>query len=227
MAAHGVSRQGKRLKEPVGPKIPERLTLAQVPGDEPTDDGLYLSLEYGPEIITGFDAEDVEFERCRFQGTCLSTGTMRRVSITDVAFEGCDLANLRMPDSRVFNTTVANCRMTGMHLTSCGFRDVLFDSCRADLTSFRFSRLTNVVFRDCNLSESNFQSADLRGVRFEGCKLTAAQFSNADMKGARLVDCNLDGVGGIQSLAGAIVPSADAHTLVYALSSALGIVIED
>jgi uncharacterized protein YjbI with pentapeptide repeats len=112
-------------------------------------------------------------------------------------------------------------------MTDCGFRDVLFSGCRADLSSFRFGRFKNVVFRDCNLTEANFQGADLTGARFERSKLVGAQFSNAKMQGTRLSDCDLWGVAGIQSFQGAVVTAADAQSLVFALASAMGITIED
>lgn len=112
-------------------------------------------------------------------------------------------------------------------MTDCGFRDVLFSDCRADLSSFRFAKFRNVVFRDCNLAEANFQNADLSGVRFERCRLTGAQFSGATMQGTRLSDCELSGVAGVQSFQGAIVATADAQALAYALASAMGITIED
>jgi uncharacterized protein YjbI with pentapeptide repeats len=215
------------MREPKGPKIPQVLTPAGRADAELADDGEYRSLEYGPLAMTGFEVEDVEFERCRFNETGFAGVTLRRAGFTDVAFKGCDLANLQLVNSRMFNSTVTNCRMTGTHLSEGGLRDVVFQACRADLAGFRFASLRDVVFRDCNLSEASFQNAELRNVRFENCKLMATQFSNADMNSTRFSDCDLAGVAGIESFNGAIVSNADAQSLLYALTSALGITIED
>lgn len=127
----------------------------------------------------------------------------------------------------MFATTVTNSRMTGMRMSESGLRDVTFDGCRADLAGFRFSQLRDVVFRGCNLAEASFQNAELRDVRFEDCKLMATQFSGATMTRVRFSGCDLQGVAGIDSFKGAIVSGADAMGLLYALTSAMGITIED
>jgi uncharacterized protein YjbI with pentapeptide repeats len=227
MATHDVVRRSRRPREPVAPKIPAALADAKLPDNDLSDDGVYLSMRYGTLDLSAGRAEDVEFERCRFGETSLSATSLSRANFTDVEFTGCDLANLRLSDSRVFNVVVDRSRMTGTTMTDCGFRDVLFSGCRADLSSFRFGRFKNVVFRDCNLTEANFQGADLTGARFERSKLVGAQFSNAKMQGTRLSDCDLWGVAGIQSFQGAVVTAADAQSLVFALASAMGITIED
>ncbi|MBW8484388.1 pentapeptide repeat-containing protein [Actinomadura parmotrematis] len=213
------------FREPKSPAIPATLAAAGIAETELADDGVYLSLRYGAVPITG--AEDVEFERCRFEGTGLAGVTLHRAGFADVAFDGCDLANARMFTSRMFSTAVRTCRMTGLHLAEAGLRDVLFDGCRADLASFRFAHLRDVVFRDCNLSEANFQKAELTRVRFERCRLAGTQFSGAAMKDARFTGCDLSGVGGIRSFDGATVGTADARTLLDALAAEAGITIAD
>ncbi|MBO2454198.1 pentapeptide repeat-containing protein [Actinomadura barringtoniae] len=214
-------------RAPKEPKLPKSLAAATEADTELAHDGKYLSLEYGQVTVTGDGAEDIEFERCRFNQTRFSGVTAHRAGFADVVFQGCDLANGRLFSSRIFNATVSNCRMTGLHMPEGGLRDVVFDGCRIDLASFRFTHLKDVVFRDCNLAESNFQQAELQNVRFERCKLVATQFSNVSMNAVRFAGCDLNGVRGITSFDGAIVSSADAMSLLHALASALGITIED
>ncbi|TYK46704.1 pentapeptide repeat-containing protein [Actinomadura decatromicini] len=227
MAGNDVRARPKRLKEPVAPKIPSSLEEVGGSGAELAHDGVYLSTRFCDVDLSAQDVEDVEFERCRFQDTRFSGTMMRRAGFADVEFTSCDLANLRLVDSRIFNAVVQGSRLTGTSMSGCGLRDVLFVNCRADLSSFRFGRFKSVVFRDCNLTDANFQGAELGGVRFERCKLTGAQFSGANMKGARLSECDLYGVNGIQSFEGATVPAADAQALLFALAAAMGITIED
>ncbi|MFI0449217.1 pentapeptide repeat-containing protein [Actinomadura sp. 6N118] len=215
------------VRIPKGPKLPKTLTSATDADTELTHDGKYLSLEYGQVAVTGDEAEDVEFERCLFDQTRFSGVTAHRAGFGDVVFQGCDLANARLFNSRIVNATVTNCRMTGLHMPEGGMRDVVFDGCRIDLANFRFTHLRDVVFQDCNLAETNFQQAELHNVRFERCKLVATQFSNVSMSGVRFAGCDLNGVQGITSFSGAIVSSADAMSLLDALASALGITIED
>ncbi|MFI0372851.1 pentapeptide repeat-containing protein [Actinomadura sp. 1N219] len=211
----------------MAPKLPNPLAEAGASDANLADDGVYLSALYGNLDLSAHDVEDVEFERCRFQETRFAGTVMRRAGFADVEFTSCDLANLKLIDSRIFNAVIDGSRLTGTSMSECGLRDVLFTNCRADLSSFRFSRFKSVVFRDCNLTDANFQGAELGSVRFERCKLAGAQFSNANMKGTRLSECDLYGVNGIQSFQGAIVPTADAQGLLFALASAMGITIED
>ncbi|QFG23400.1 pentapeptide repeat-containing protein [Actinomadura sp. WMMB 499] len=215
------------LKEPKAPRIPASLAPADPLEHELRDDGTYIALEWGPFDLVGHDVESVDFERCRFTDTRLSAGTLRRAGFADVAFTGCDLANLRLFDSRAFSARVRTSRLTGMSWTDCGFRDVLFDECRADLSDYRFSRFKDVVFRDCNLQEANFQGADLSGVRFENCRLAGAQFSDATLTGARFTGCDLWDVAGVASLGGAILAPSDARSALPSLAAALGITIAD
>ncbi|GAA4239693.1 hypothetical protein GCM10022254_60840 [Actinomadura meridiana] len=215
------------IREPKAPKIPQQLSPATDAEHDLVHDGVYMSLTYGAGTITGSGAEGVEFERCRFDRTGFAAVTLHRASLTDVHFQGCDLANLRLFSSRLFNAAVANCRMTGFQAPEGGLRDVVVDGCRADMANFRFSQMRDVVFRDCNLSEASFQEAELRDVRFERCKLVATQFSKVSMKNVRFSGCDLQGVRGITSFDGAIVASGDAMSLLGALTSALGIRIED
>ncbi|MER6575879.1 pentapeptide repeat-containing protein [Nonomuraea sp. NPDC001023] len=152
---------------------------------------------------------------------------MCQTGFTDVELERCDLSNMTVRASGMHRVRTSGSRLIGMTWTECAFRDVLFDTCRADLTGFRFSTFKNTVFRDCIVPEANFQNADLRGVRFERCDLSMAQFFQAQMDGAHFSDCVLLGIGGVTSLKGATVKSRDAHGLVFALAGALGILIEE
>ncbi|MWK34710.1 pentapeptide repeat-containing protein [Actinomadura sp. J1-007] len=217
-----------RLKDPTPPKLPASLASAVPDGEHDlVDDGVYLSLAYGPADLVGRTAEDTEFERCSFTGTRLSAITLQRAALNDVAFNECDLANARFSNSRLFTTAFDGSRLTGAAFTDCGIQDVLFDSCRADLAGFRFSVFRRTIFRDCNLEGATFQKADLRNVRFERCRLSGAQFSGADMAGARFTGCDLRGIGGVQSLRGVIVAAGDAPGLLSSLTAEMGITIED
>lgn len=226
--ARGVrsSRRPAPLREPKPPVIPATLSAAGPADRSLSHDGKYLSLAYGPEQVTGADAENAEFERCRFTGTPL-VGALHRPEITDTELSRCDLANLRLLDSQILTATVADCRLTGARLDNGALRDVLFTGCRADLASFRFCHFRDVVFRDCNLSEATFQNGELTRVQFERCTLVGAQFSGASLAQVRFSGCDLSGIGGIGSLEGAIITRPDAIGMVDQFAKALGITIED
>ncbi|RSN42525.1 MULTISPECIES: pentapeptide repeat-containing protein [Actinomadura] len=214
-------------KEPKAPRIPASLAPADPLNDELRDDRTYIALAWGAVDLVGHDVEGVDFERCRFTDTRLAAGTLRRAGFADVALTGCDLANLRLFDSRAFSARLVRSRLTGTSWTDCGFRDVLFEECRADLSDYRFSRFKNVVFRDCDLREANFQGADLPGVRFEDCRMAGARFDGATLTGARFTGCDLWDVAGVESLDGAVLAPSDARSVLPSLAAALGITIAD
>jgi uncharacterized protein YjbI with pentapeptide repeats len=117
--------------------------------------------------------------------------------------------------------------MTGLSWLDDDLRDVTFDGCRIDLSSFRATKFDDVVFTGCRLEQADFGDADLRGARFDDCNLSGAQFSGARMTGTRFAGCDLTGVSGVTSMRGAVITSADAVALAFILAGALGITIED
>ncbi|MEV5746781.1 pentapeptide repeat-containing protein [Actinoallomurus sp. NPDC052308] len=221
------SRPPTRLREPAAPRLPSRLTRIAVPDQPVGDDQVLLSLELHGGGWAGIQAEDVEVNRCRFTDAQIPGVILPRARLEDVELTRCDLANLQIIDGRMFTTRLANSRLTGLAWIDCSMRDMVFTDCRANLARFRMSALRDVIFRDCDLTEASFQAATLNGVLFENCRLAGTQFSQAKIIDARFKDCDLSGLGGVESLRGATVSSADAQSLVWALASAFGIRIED
>ncbi|WP_326820626.1 pentapeptide repeat-containing protein [Streptosporangium sp. NBC_01639] len=227
MPSHISPARSRRLKEPLSPKLAASLVTVELVDDDLEEDGAYSSTEFRGVDLTSRNADGVEFDGCRFVDTRFSGTAMRRGGFSNVELERCDLSGMTAGMASMHRTRVSASRLTGMTWTECGFKDVTFDGCRADLTAFRFSTFKNTVFRDCAMPEVTFQNADLRGVRFERCNLTGAQFSGAQLEGARFAECVLLGIGGVTSLRGATIKSQDAQGLVYSLAGAMGITIED
>jgi uncharacterized protein YjbI with pentapeptide repeats len=218
---------GRGPRQPVAPTFPAALQPAGIPDDDLTDSGVYLSLVFADLDLSSRDAVSAEFDQCRFSNVNLSQTKLHRALIRDVAFDRCDLANLRARDSSLSRAAVCASRMTGLSWIDGSFRDVTFDNCRIDLASFRSSGFKDVVFTGCRLEQADFGDADLRGARFDSCDLTGAQFHGGQLSGARFADCCLASIGGVTSLRGAIIKSADALALTFMLADALGIKIED
>jgi uncharacterized protein YjbI with pentapeptide repeats len=214
-------------REPSPPDLPAELSPAMLPEHDLDDGGIYELLAFADLDISDRVAAGAEIEACTFSNVNLSQVSLRRGLIRDVAFERCDLANLRALDSSFTRVALSACRMTGLSLIEDHLRDVTFAGCRIDLSSFRSSKLDDIVFTDCRMEQADFTEADLRGGRFEGCDLTGAQFTGAQMNGARLSRCELTGIGGVTSMRGAIVTSSDAVALAFILAGALGITIDD
>ncbi|MFI0421341.1 pentapeptide repeat-containing protein [Spongiactinospora sp. 9N601] len=217
----------KRMREPAAPRLAASLTVAHLPEHDLEDDGGYRSLEFRNLDLSARRVEGADFEGCRFVGTKLAGGRMRQAGFSDVELVQCDVSNLKAGVSGMHRARVQDSRMTGTAWTESTFREVVFDTCRAELAGFRFSTFKHVVFRDCALVEADFQDAELANVRFEGCDLSGAEFSNARMNQTKFSDCVLLGVRGVGSFRGATIGGRDAQGLVYALAGAMGITIED
>lgn len=220
-----------RSTEPVGPRLPAVLgpADADVAGWNETDldEAAFSGLDLGGVDLSGRPADGVEFDRCRLAPAALGGAALRRAGFVDCVFAGGSLANLRAERSSMLRVDFDLLRMTGLQWIDGTLRDVTFRECRLDLSAFRFSTLQRVLFVDCNLVRADFTRVDLSGTRFERCDLTAAQFSHATMAGVRLRDCVLDGIGGVESFAGAIVTTADLVGLARTMATALGITIDE
>lgn len=217
----------QNCRPPVRPKLPPGLILAALPQDDLADECSRFSLEYKGLDLAERDIVLTGVERSRFSQVALWDSHLDRASFVDVEFSNCDLANIDCREISLVRTVLSSCRMTGANFLECGVRDVLFDSNRMDLASFRFCKFGRVKFVDCKLAKADFQGAILKAAWFERCDLTGAQFSQADMAGAYLSDCILYGVNGVSGMKGATVRMQDMSTLVDSLATALGILIDD
>lgn len=199
---------------------------AALPDHDLAEEAEFARLEFSHLDLSGRDAALVEFDRCRFVETCFSGTELDRSKFFDCRFESCDLANLSAQSSTLVRAELSASRATGMRWREGTLRDVVFSSCRLDLSAFHETRFERVRFEGCNMAQADFMDADLTGgVEFVACDLTQARFSQATMTGVVLTRCVLDGIEGVTSLRGAVIDPTDLMSLSYALAYALGIVI--
>lgn len=173
-------------------------------------------------------APGVAVREARLHGTRLAGAELEGLELTDVALDGCDLANLRAaPHAGWIRVQAHNCRMTGLTFSDSVLRDVSLHGCRIDLACFGGARLQRVSFEDCDLSQTDFLEAELDGVRFTGCEMVAT-----DLRGARLHRCELRGnrlqeLRGVDRLRGTAMPWVDIVGAAGLWAQALGISVLD
>ena len=126
----------------------------------------------------------------------------------------------------MLRSQVSGARATGLQWTDGVVEDVTFQDCRLDLAGFRFNRFTHAEFVECRMEQVDFTGADLSGVRFVDCDLRSVKLHGAKAVGARFEGCRLDGMSGVEALAGATVMAADLVPLTFTLAGALGISVE-
>lgn len=143
----------------------------------------------------------------------------------DRAFTGADLANRVLRGGALHRCTFTRCRMTGFQVPEGGLLDVRFTDCRIDLAAMRFASLQRVVFEGCLLRELDLTEARLQDVRFEACDLRQAEFGGARASRLELRGCEVEGLGGVDGLRGALVTWPDAVGLLGPLVAAAGLVV--
>lgn len=124
---------------------------ASSPADDFADEGAYQGLAYEDYAMPGMSAELAEVAQCRFVKTDLSGGCLHRSHLTACLFVESDLANFQATDSSLKGSQIDLTRMTGFGWVNGVLENVTVAGCRANLSSFRFSRLKRVTFRDCLL----------------------------------------------------------------------------
>jgi uncharacterized protein YjbI with pentapeptide repeats len=216
-----------RLPEAAPPNLPDTRQPATLPDYDIEPEATYRDLDFVDLELTGRVAESVECHGCHFKGTDLGDGVLEKGAFVDCLFENCNLANLHLTDGSLRRCRVAVTRMTGYQCVNSAVRDVAFDECRLDLSTFRFSRLTDVVFTGCNLTRADFTNADLTRARFVDCVLVGVQFSHANLSGTRFTRCELADVDGVTSMRGAVVEGHNLIALAHTLATGIGITIED
>lgn len=143
----------------------------------------------------------------------------------DATHEDADLANQQLRGDEVRRCTFTRCRLTGLQLPEGALTDVRFVDCRIDLASLRWASLERVHFQGCVLRELDLVEAKLQDVLFEDCDLRLADLSG--MRGSRveLRGCDVEGLGGVDGLRGALVRWPDALGLLGPLVAGAGLVV--
>ncbi len=136
----------------------------------------------------------ISFDQVILQRTLLRETTFQSLSMRDSKLLGCDLSNAKWESSFWERVSMEDSRLTGLDLTSSCLKHTLIKDCKADFSSFRFSKCTSVHFINCGLQEADFQGADLRNCVFRGCDLSLAEFSHTKLSGADFRDSKIDGI---------------------------------
>jgi uncharacterized protein YjbI with pentapeptide repeats len=150
-----------RLPEAAPPRLQSLRHAAVLPNHDVEDEATYRSLDMFDLDLTGRVAQSVEFDGCHFKGADLGGSVLDRSGFVDCLLENCNLANVRAGEASLRRVPMSVARMTGFQWINGSLRDVAFQECRLDLSTFRFCKLTDVVFSGCNLTRVDFTNADL------------------------------------------------------------------
>lgn len=166
---------------------------------------------------------DIRVHGCRCDAARFTAVVFNRAELVDVDCHGVDLSGTHWTRSRWERVALEDCRASGADLAGATLRDVAVRGGRANELSLRFASCVRLSFTDVDMRGFDAYEADLRGATFTGCDLTGAQFGRARCAGAALHNCTLQGIQGVEALAGASVASTDLMVLSHVFAQALGI----
>lgn len=169
------------------------------PLTEPADDGVVdLEDRWGAileaQLRGGVDlgpCEQVEIRGSVFRGVTFRAQPGVELDVTASTFVDCDLTALRF--TKLTNTRLEGCKLSGVDFSSGVLRDVLMDRTLLKLSVLRMAELERVEFRDCTFDEVDAYEASLSHVAMPGSNLRAveldrARFDAVDLRDAMELD---------------------------------------
>jgi uncharacterized protein YjbI with pentapeptide repeats len=135
----------------------------------------------------------------------------------------CHADRLDAVDSSWREAVLRGCRVGALLAHGATLGWVRIEGAKLDFVNLRGAALTDVVFQDCRLGEVDLGDATLTGVRLAGCRIEQLQMTGARLTDVDLRGSTLQGVGGIDGLAGATVGEAQLLHLAPLLAERLGI----
>jgi len=203
----------------IAPRIDEELLIENfseqlTPGGS-VHDALIAGVALPPFLSARGQSASVD--ACIWRSVTLSEPNAQRLRLRDTRIENSDLANINLTGSSLERVEMLSTRLTGATCSEMQAKSLLFRECKLDFALFRMARLEQCVFERCNLAESDFYGADLTGVIFRGCDLSRADISHARLTGADLRDCLLDGVRGAPDAMDGLIISPDQAALLITL----------
>ena len=171
-------------------------------------------------------AKQIHIQESELHGLTLEGGKATELFLRDALFVEWDASNLNARGAELRRVELRNARLVGFGVTESKIEDLRVTGGTMMLASITQSTVRHAIFDNVNLREASFADTRLASVVFEGCDLTGADF-----RGARLEDCvirgsSLEGVAGIDSLRGLVMPWNDLVASTGALAGALGIEVE-
>ena len=203
------------------PRVPDELVEAMLDADDMADELSEVSIR-GSQVV-GIVAKGLVLTQSRLAKVNFEESQLGRFHATDVAFDACNLSNVKLPDASFARVLFSQSKLSGLQVTKGSYVDVEFSGCRTEFTSFAQAKLKHVTFTDCRLSEADFSETTLDRVLFVDCDLSRATFARMRVERSEFRNCKLTELKGLAELRGAAMEWNDILTHADVFASALGI----
>lgn len=207
------------------PDLPE-LESASIAVD--ADDELTLSgMLVDGEGLGAVVARRVDIEESELRGVTLAAAKMPGLQLSDVILRDCDFSNVQGRGGAITRAEIHHSRLVGFDLSEGRVDDLRVVNSSLTLASFARAGMQSVVFDGVNLAEASFMDTRMKAVAFVNCNLAGADFRGVKLTNCAIRGSSLDGVLGVDSLAGLEMPWPDLLESAGALAAALGIKVEE
>jgi fluoroquinolone resistance protein len=177
--------------------------------------------------LSDLAASGGKIARSRLEGVRLAGSRLRSLRLVDVVVGDADVSNADWTGAQLTRVGFLRCRMTGFGGASIHAEHVTLRECKLDLANLRRATLRRVTFEDCVLDDADLGGASLRETRFSHSRLLRVLIDDVRLEAVDLRGSQLDLVGDVVGLRGAIVDSIQLVELGPRLAHGLGIDVRD
>ncbi|MFT3656677.1 hypothetical protein DALLNEIH_03126 [Bacillus sp. B01(2024)] len=199
------------------PKIPKELPVLSFAEALQDDQIKEAVIENG--IISG-KLHGLRAEKVIFRNTIFTDVSFRHMECTDALFEKCDVSNADFSGSIIHRTVFQHSKLLGLNLADAAMRNVRFEDCLANYSSFSYSNMKHVRFDTCALTESEWNDAAFEHTDLEACDLNGANFIGTSLFNMDISTCSFDHLHvSLDKLKGCRISPAHAITFAEALGA--------
>jgi uncharacterized protein YjbI with pentapeptide repeats len=209
------------------PKLPPRAALDIIQLQQFMTDTSLEHVLLAHADLRNVQIKSLSLDESLLEKVVLAEARLTKLGVSDSKLQACDLSAARCSDGSFIRTHLVGCRMTGVDLSHCTIKDVVFEDCKLDMANFRSAKLTRVHFVNCTLVETDFLAAELHDVVFQSSHLEKVEFGQCKLRNTDARSSQLFDIRGWQSLRGLHIDSLQLASIAPQLALALGLVVKD
>lgn len=180
-------------------------------------------MEFRGLELVGHDAANARFLECGLYDCRLDKSALRGASVLECVCDRLHATSIDVARSSWRDTVVGDCRFGALDAHGSTMANVRFTAGKLDFVNLRGSELSDVLFVRCRLGEVDLGAAQLKRVSFVDCRIDKLEFSGAALDEVDISRSEVQHVGGIASLSGALISDTQLHDLAAVFAGHLGI----
>lgn len=191
-----------------------RETSVTLPGDDPADLVPCTRVPRSGERLSDHTITGTTWARATIAETFISRSWLTDADLASTAFTGVTLDRC----------VLRGCTLMGSHWNTVTLRDVIFEECRLDYSTFTDVITAGpTVFVRCSFTETVLTESRLGRAAFDRCRLDQLEIQRCDLRGADLRGNDLSGLTATSGLRGVLLDQAQLPALAEVLTRELAI----